>query len=75
MVVGLLHDQTTYLTGVGYLFLYNLIFILPLAIILFIASNETLVEKVNVWRKAETKHMRVWGGVAMIILGILIFFI
>ena len=75
MVVGLLHDQTTYLTGVGYLFLYNLIFILPLAIILFIASNEALVQKVNAWRKAETKHMRVWGGVAMIILGILIFFI
>jgi len=73
MVVGLLHDQATYLTGVGYLLLYNLIFILPLAIILFIASNETLVEKVNVWRKAETKHMRVWGGVAMIILGLLIF--
>ena len=75
MVVGLLHDQTTYLTGVGYLFLYNLIFILPLAIILFIASNEALVQKVNALRKAETKHMRVWGGVAMIILGILIFFI
>ena len=75
MVVGLLHDQATYLTGVGYLLLYNLIFILPLAIILFIASNEALVQKVNAWRKAETKHMRVWGGVAMIILGILIFFI
>jgi len=75
MVVGLLHDQATYLTGVGYLLLYNLIFILPLAIILFIASNEALVQKVNAWRKAETKHMRIWGGVAMIILGILIFFI
>lgn len=73
MVVGLLHDQTTYLTGVGYLLLYNLIFILPLAIILFIASNDALLEKVQVWRKAETKHMRVWGGVAMIILGLLIF--
>ena len=75
MVIGLLHDQTTYLTGVGYLLLYNLIFILPLAIILFIASNETLVQKVNTWRKAETRHMRIWGGVAMIILGLLIFFI
>ena len=75
MVVGLLHDQATYLTGVGYLLLYNLIFILPLAIILFIASNEALVQKVNAWRKAETKHMRVWGGIAMILLGILIFFI
>src|SRR3989344_9186901 len=39
MVLGLLHDRGTYFTGVGYLFLYNLIFVLPLLIILFIASD------------------------------------
>ncbi|MBI2452764.1 MAG: hypothetical protein HYV55_00855 [Parcubacteria group bacterium] len=75
MVLGLLHDQTTYLTGVGYLLLYNLIFILPLVIILLISSDGALLEKVQVWRKAETKHMRVWGGIAMMALGIVIFFL
>lgn len=75
MVLGLLHDQVTYLTGVGYLLLYNLIFILPLVIILFIASDKVLVEKVQVWKKSETKHMKLWGGVAMIVLGLLIFFL
>ena len=73
MVLGLLHDRGTYFTGVGYLFLYNLIFVLPLLIILFIASDKTLVEKVKAWKKAETKNMRLWGGIAMIILGIIIF--
>ncbi len=73
MVLGLLHDQGTYLTGVGYLLFYNLIFILPLVVILLIASDNALLEKVKAWKKTETKHMRVWGGIAMIILGILVF--
>lgn len=75
MVLGLLHDQGTYLTGVGYLLLYNLIFILPLVIILLVASDNALIEKVSLWKKAETKHMRIWGGIAMIALGIIIFFL
>ena len=73
MVLGLLHDQGTYFAGIGYLLLYNLIFILPLVIILFIASDNALLEKVNQWKRSETKHMRVWGGIAMIVLGFLIF--
>ncbi|MEK7575970.1 MAG: cytochrome c biogenesis protein CcdA [Patescibacteria group bacterium] len=73
MVIGLLHDQGTYLAGVGYLLLYNLIFILPLVIILLIASNSALLEKVKAWKNAETKYMRIWGGIAMIILGLIIF--
>lgn len=73
MVLGLLHDQGTYLSGVGYLLLYNLIFILPLVIILLISSDGALVEKVQAWKRSETKHLRIWGGIAMIILGLLIF--
>ena len=75
MVLGLLHDQATYITGVGYLLLYNLIFILPLVVILLIASDDSLVEKVNRWKKSETKHMRIWGGIAMVVLGFVIFFL
>lgn len=75
MVLGLLHDQGTYFAGVGYLLLYNLIFVLPLIIILLIASDNALLEKVKTWKKTETKHMRLWGGGAMIILGLLIFFL
>jgi cytochrome c biogenesis protein CcdA len=72
-VLGLLHDQGTYIIGAGYLLLYNLIFVSPLIVILLIASDNVLLEKVKSWKKTETKHMRVWGGIAMVILGLAIF--
>ncbi len=73
LVIGLLKDQATYLAGVGYLFLYNLIFVLPLVVILFIAGNAALVERVRTWQREERHAMRLWGGIAMILLGGLIF--
>src|SRR3990167_8246300 len=39
MVLGLLHDAQTQFRGFGYLIWYNLIFILPLVVILMIASD------------------------------------
>jgi len=73
MVLGLLHDHATYYTGVGYLFLYNLIFILPLVLILLIASDRTLLGKVQAWQQGERKAMRWGGGLAMILLGAVVF--
>lgn len=73
LVLGLLHDKATFLTGLGYLILYNLVFVLPLVIILLIAGNKSLVEKVENWRKEKTKAMRIYSGLAMIVLGIIIF--
>ncbi len=75
MVLGLLHDQTTYLKGIGYLLFYNVIFVLPLVIILLISSNEMLLQKVKSWQQEEKNLMRFGGGVAMIVLGIIIFFL
>lgn len=72
MVLGLLHDQSTFLSGFGYLVLYNLIFVLPLVVILLMASDKAVVEKVSVWRKTNTRNMRLYGGLAMVALGILV---
>ena len=72
MILGLLHDQATYFSGLGYLLLYNLIFISPLVIILLIASDKKLLEKARSWQRQERKPMRLGGGIAMIILGIII---
>ncbi|MBI4119273.1 MAG: hypothetical protein HY456_00310 [Parcubacteria group bacterium] len=74
MVLGLLHDQATYLKGLGYLLLYNAIFILPLVIILLISSHEALLEKVKSWQQKESGLMRFGVGIAMIVLGVIIFF-
>ena len=75
MVLGLLHDQTTHTAGLAYLMLYNVLFILPLVIILLIAGEKTLVEKLHEWKQRETSTMRFGGGIAMIALGTIIFFV
>jgi cytochrome c-type biogenesis protein len=73
MAVGLLHDQATYYTGVGYLLLYNVIFVLPLILILLVASNASLLGKVQQWQQSRRRAMRLGGGGAMIALGLLVF--
>lgn len=73
MVLGLLHDSATYIRGLGYLLFYNVVFVSPLILILLIASDKAVLEKVQEWRKREIKSMRLWAGVAMVVLGIVIF--
>lgn len=72
-VLGLLHDAKTYVSGLGYLFFYNVIFILPLAVILIIASHERLLARVEEWKRGETGVMRFMSGIAMVVLGAVIF--
>ncbi|MBI2624364.1 hypothetical protein HYW67_02615 [Candidatus Parcubacteria bacterium] len=73
LVLGLLHDQGTYLKGVGYLVLYNLIFILPLVVILALSSNRLLLDRVRQWKREASGSLRLWGGLAMVALGLAIF--
>lgn len=75
MILGLLHDQSEFVRGLLYLILYNFIFVLPLIVILLLASKASLTEKVRAWKKAETWDMRIWGGVAMVVLGAIILFL
>lgn len=75
MIIGLLHDSATYASGLGYLFLYNIVFILPLVLTLLIVGNEKVLEKINAWRKSEIGNIRLITGAAMVLLGILILFI
>jgi len=72
MILGLLHDAQTYLRGFLYLIFYNFIFISPLIVILLAASNERILQKVQAWKKNESRKMKLWGGVAAIALGIII---
>lgn len=75
MVIGLLRDQVTYLSGFGYLLLYNLILIIPLVAVLVVAADKLLVEKVQEWKKNQMQGVRLWAGLAMIIIGILVLYI
>lgn len=72
LVLGLLHGQATFLKGFLYLLLYNFIFVLPLIVILIVAADEKLLEKVRGWKKAEMQGTKYWTGLAMILLGVII---
>lgn len=73
MVLGLLHDAATFGKGLLYLLLYNLIFILPLVLILLIASNKSFHGKIGEWKQKNMRMMRRVTGVAMVAFGIIIF--
>lgn len=73
MVIGLLRDQVTYFKGFVYLLIYNLILIIPLIAVLFMAADQTLLGKIQAWRREEMSHARLWIGVLMIVIGLLIF--
>ena len=74
-VIGLLHDSRTYWEGASYLILYNLIFVLPLVLILMTASSPKLVEKVKQLQQQNKKLMKLIAGIAMILLAMLILYI
>lgn len=73
MVIGLIKDQLTFFTGIKYLFLYNILFISPLVLILFVASDKKLLDKVQAWQNREDKMMRFWAGVIMVALGLFMY--
>ncbi len=75
MVIGLLHDQATYFTGFSYLTLYNVVLVAPLVAVLGIAADKNLLDKVQVWKSTNLKSVRLWAGLAMIGIGILVFYI
>jgi len=43
--------------------------------VLAIASDGSLIEKVQAWKRGSTRGMRLWGSIAMVALGISIFFL
>lgn len=73
-VLGLLHDHATYLAGFGYLVLYNLVFILPLAVVLAVASNREFLAKVETLKKENGRLTKIVVGILMIALAAVIIF-
>ncbi|MEA3357001.1 MAG: GAP family protein [Patescibacteria group bacterium] len=56
--------------GVAYLALYNLIFVFPLIIILFLCAFGLSSAKIESWRKKNRTHIRILIGILMVVLGI-----
>lgn len=72
MVLGLLRDSATYAKGFLYLLWYNLLFVLPLAAILLVASDRSVLAKLQEWKRHHLNKTRLIGGLIMILLGILV---
>lgn len=73
MILGLLHDQTTYWNGVSYLLFYNIIFVSPLLVILLLAGEEGIVTKIKKWKSKKLNKSKFIGGLLMIAIGLIIF--
>lgn len=71
-ILGLLHDKASFWQGFLYLLYYNLIFVAPLIVILWFASQKLMFDKVQAFRKDKMDKIGIWDGVIMIILGVVI---
>jgi thiol-disulfide isomerase/thioredoxin len=59
---------------VFYLVVYNVFYILPLLVILYVVYQKTSPEDVEAWRKGKRKYMKLIAGVVMVAIGVAMLF-
>jgi len=77
VITAFLASKTTFFVGFLYLLLYNLMFVMPLFIILVLSANPYTLVKLGEWQQTNKKMQNLVMGLAMAALGavILIFLI
>jgi cytochrome c biogenesis protein CcdA len=71
-VLSLLALQPTAMLGFGYLVLYNVIFILPLVVILILASTRLTLNRLAHWNLHHKEWVRLALGGGVVIMGLII---
>lgn len=76
-VTSLLASKTTYFAGFLYLILYNIMFVMPLLILLLVAVNPLTLAKIAEFRQKNERTEKLVMGLMMAILGavILLYFV
>lgn len=69
-ILSLLAKRTTRYSAYSYLVLYNLIFVLPLAVIVFLVSRGLSPERLESLRVGQRKWLRLGMGLIMVALGL-----
>jgi len=69
-IITLLNAKTTLAWGLAYLTLYNMLYILPLVVILLAAGNRVTAKRWAAWEREHTLNLRLWFGLIMISLGV-----
>lgn len=70
-IITLLNAKTTLAWGIGYLALYNVLFVLPLAVILLAVGNRSAAKTWARWEREHALRIRLWYGVVMVALGVI----
>lgn len=70
-VLALLSSQTTALTGLSYLVLYNLVFVLPLVLLLGLASSPPVYRRLARWQLRRRAVLKFGTGAMAIAVGLL----
>jgi cytochrome c biogenesis protein CcdA len=68
-VLSLLAAQTSALAGYGYLVLYNAVFVLPLVVILLLASSRPVLNRMAHWNLHHRQWLRLGLGSGVILMG------
>lgn len=71
-ILGLLHDKASFMQGFFYLIYYNLIFVLPLIVILLVSSRRDLFDRFQAFRSKKFAKYRFLDSLIMIGLGLII---
>jgi cytochrome c-type biogenesis protein len=71
-IISLLSAKATYLEGLGYLLIYNLMFVLPLIVIFVLATNKITTEKYINFQEKHGRKLHLFLAFMMLFLGFLI---
>lgn len=66
--VALLSVKETFLRGIAYLFLYNVMFIFPTALIFIVSTRQEVVKKIQSWQGSVHSKIKLVMGLSMIIM-------
>jgi cytochrome c biogenesis protein CcdA len=71
-VLGLLASQATFAQGLGYLVLYNLLFVLPLVAMLAVAGSRPVFNQLGRWQLHHRGELKLGLGIGAVGLGLVL---
>jgi cytochrome c biogenesis protein CcdA len=71
--ISMLSIKATFWSGVGYLAIYNLMFVLPIIIVLLIAVNKKVLKKIGDWHSNNMRYFGLVMGGLMTLIAVILF--
>jgi cytochrome c biogenesis protein CcdA len=68
-IIAMMASQLTKIQAVGFLLLYNLMFILPLLVIILLVTKGMKAEHIESWRESKKSWMKLFMGLVLLLLG------